>query len=253
MTSKFSDEITSLKLKKAIAKTKDHKLHKLSPFLDEKGILRMGGRQATLHPHIKHPAILPKISHISALLIKHFHEKVHHQGRGMTMNELRANRWWILGCSDAILSHIFKCVKCRKYRRNIEEQKMSDLLEDRMETTLPFTYTGIDCFGPIYIKEGRKDLKRYGLLLTCLCSRAIHIEVVDDLTTDAFLNAFRAFIAIRGNFRQLRCDQGIYFIGAIRKFSELMKATNQERVKAQGCEFLMNPPAASVMEILYCW
>lgn len=167
----FSDEIKSLKLKKAIAKTKDHKLHKLSQFLDEKGILRVGGclSQATLHPHIKHPAILPKISHVSALLIKHFLEKVHRQGRGMMMNELRAKGWWILGCSSAVLSHIFKCVKCRKYRRNTEEQKMSDLPEDRTETTPPFTYTGIDCFGPIYIKEGRKDLKRYGLLLTCLC------------------------------------------------------------------------------------
>lgn len=90
-------------------------------------------------------------------------------------------------------------------------KKMSDLPQDRMETTPPFTCANIDCFGPIYIKEGRKKLKRYGLLLT-LCSRAKHIEMIDDLTTDSFINALRAFIAIRGNVRQLRCDQGTNFV-----------------------------------------
>lgn len=245
----FSDQIKSLNLKKDVAKTKDSKLYKLNPFLDQEGILRVGGRlsKAMLHPHVKHPAILPKNSHVTRLLIKHFHERIHHQGRGMTMNELRANGWWILGCSSLVSSHIFKCVKCRKYRRSTEEQKMGDLPEDRMETTPPFTYIGVDCFGPIYVKEGRKDLKRYGLILTCLCSRAIHIEVVDDMTTDAFINALRAFIAIRGNVRQLRCDQGTNFIGARREFAELMRGMDQEKVKALGCEFLMNPPAASHM------
>ena len=245
----FSDEIKDLKLKTAITKTKDSKLCKLNPFLDEEGILRVGGRlsQAPLHPHVKHPAILPKNSHTTALLIKHFHEKVLHQGRGMTMNELRANGWWILGCSSAVSSHIFKCVKCRKYRRSTEEQRMGDLPEDRTETTPPFTYTGIDCFGPIYVKEGRKDIKRYGLILTCLCSRAIHVEVLDDMTTDAFINALRAFMAIRGSVRQLRCDQGTNFVGARREFAELMKGMDQEKVKAHGCEFLLNPPAASHM------
>ncbi|XP_061736975.1 uncharacterized protein LOC133539000 [Nerophis ophidion] len=174
-------------------------------------------------------------------------QKVHHQGRGMTMNEMRANGWWVLGCSSAVSSHIFKCVRCRKYRRSTEEQRMGDLPEDRTETTPPFTYTGIDCFGPIYVKDGRKDMKRYGLLLTCLCSRAIHIEVVDDMTTDAFINALRTFIAIRGNVRQLRCDQGTNFVGAKREFAELMTGMDQERVKALRCEFLMNPPAASHM------
>ncbi|XP_022518476.2 uncharacterized protein LOC111188878 [Astyanax mexicanus] len=243
----FSHEIKRLKLKDKDAETKDSKLCKLSPFLDEEGILRVGGRlsQAMLHPHVKHPAILPKNSHISDLLIKHCHEKTQHQGRGMTVNEIRANGWWIMGCSSAVSSHIFKCVKCRKFRRCAEEQRMGDLPQDRTETVPPFTYTGIDCFGPIYVKEGRKELKKYGLVLTCLCSRAIHIEVVDDLTTDAFINALRAFIALRGHVRQLRCDQGTNFVGAKREFAELMKGMDQEKVQALGCEFLMNPPAAS--------
>lgn len=67
------------------------------------------------------------------------------------------------------------------------------------------------------------------------------------MTTDSFINALRAFIGIRGNVRQLRCDQGTNFVGARREFAELMKGMDQERVKALGCEFLMNPPAASHM------
>lgn len=76
---------------------------------------------------------------------------------------------------------------------------MEDLPRERMETTPPFTYCGMDCFGPFYVKDGRKEVKRYGLLFTCLCSRAVHIEVLDDMTTDAFINALRALIALRGN------------------------------------------------------
>ncbi len=75
----------------------------------------------------------------------------------MTVNELRANGWWILGCSGVVSSHIFKCVKCRKYRRTAEEQRMGDLPQDRMETTPPFTYAGIDCFGPIYTVSKKKE------------------------------------------------------------------------------------------------
>ncbi|XP_051816280.1 uncharacterized protein LOC127537608 [Acanthochromis polyacanthus] len=244
----FSEEIQSLKCKKEIT-AKRNRLHRLCPFLDERGILRVGGRleHAALHPHIKHPAILPRTSHISTLLIKHYHQQVQHQGRGITINELRSNGIWILGCSHAVSSCIYKCVKCRKFRRCTEDQKMSDLPRERMETTPPFTYCGVDCFGPFYIKEGRRELKRYGLLFTCLCSRAVHIELLDDMTADAFINALRAFIALRGNVRQLRSDQGTNFIGARREFLEAVKEMDQECLKQLGCEFVMNPPSASHM------
>lgn len=124
---------------------------------------------------------------------------------------------------------------------------MGDLPSDRTEPTTPFTYVGMDCFGPIYVKDGRKELKRYGLILTCLCSRAIHIELVDDLSTDAFMNALQALISIKGNVRQLRCDRGTNFVGAQREFTSLMKDMDQEKIKAFDCEFLMNPPSASHM------
>nr|XP_055051225.1 uncharacterized protein LOC129437096 [Misgurnus anguillicaudatus] len=124
---------------------------------------------------------------------------------------------------------------------------MADLPEERMEMTPPFTYCGIDCFGPFYVKEARKELKKYGLIFTCMCSRAIHIEMLDDLTTDAFINALRGFIAIRGHVRQLRCDQGTNFVGARGEFMKAMKDLDHEQLKKYGCEFIMNFPSASHM------
>ncbi|KAL7859131.1 hypothetical protein SRHO_G00142780 [Serrasalmus rhombeus] len=243
----FAEEIQTLQHRKELVKTS--KLHKLNPFLDEQGILRVGGRltHADLHHHIKHPAVLPAKGHVTRLLIQHYHQQVQHQGRGITVNELRANGFWILGCSHAVSSCINKCVKCRRFRRSTENQLMADLPRDRMEETPPFTYCGIDCFGPFYVKDGRKESKRYGLLFTCLCSRAVHIELLEEMTTDFFIIALRAFIAIRGNVRQLRCDQGTNFVGARREFIEALKEMDQERLKILGCEFFMNPPSASHM------
>lgn len=246
----FSQEIQLLQSHKEIpVKGRVSKLHRLSPFLDDRGVLRVGGRltHAALHPEVKHPVVLPKDSHVSKLLVKHYHEGILHQGRGMTMNALRSNGIWILGCSKVVSSHIYKCTKCRKFRRCTEQQKMADLPEDRMETAPPFTYCGMDCFGPFYVREGRKELKRYGLILTCMCSRAVHIEMLDDLTTDAFINALRSFIAIRGNVRQLRSDQGTNFVGARREFTKALKEMDQEELKELGCEFILNTPASSHM------
>ncbi len=124
---------------------------------------------------------------------------------------------------------------------------MANLPCERTETTPPFTYCGMDCFGPFCVKEGRRELKRYGLLFTCLCSHAVHIELLDDLTADAFINALRSFIAIRGNVHQLRSDRGTNFVGARREFLEAVKEMDQKHLKQLGCEFVMNTPSASHM------
>ena len=75
---------------------------------------------------------------------------------------------------------------------------MADLPPERVTPAPPFTYTGMDVFGPFYIKEGRKELKRWGMIFTCLSSRAIHLETLNSMTTDSFLNALRRFISRRG-------------------------------------------------------
>lgn len=75
--------------------------------------------------------------------------------------------------------------------------------------------------------------------------RAIHIEMLEDLSTDAFINALHSFIAVRGTVRQIHCDQGTNFVGANREFMSAIKTMNQEQLKKLGREFIMNVPSSS--------
>lgn len=222
----------------------------LDPILDE-GLLRVGGRltKATLSRELKHPVILPKESHITRLILSHYHATICHQGRSQTLAELRANGFWVLGGSKAVAKLIHKCVQCRKLRRPTEEQRMAELPKERTEASAPFSYSGMDCFGPFSIKRGRKEYKRYGLIFTCLSSRAVHIEMLEDLSTDAFINALRCFISLRGAVCQLRCDQGTNFVGARNEFREALKQCDMQALEAfladKQCEFVFSAPSAS--------
>ena len=91
---------------------------------------------------------------------------------------------------------------------------MSDLPKERVAETAPFHYTGMEVFGPFYIKEGRKTLKRYGLLFTCLASRGMHLETLNSMEADSFISTLRRFINRRGKVRELRSDRGTNFVGA---------------------------------------
>ena len=180
---KSSEHVKSLQERLAASaerkfRPKQSSLHKLDPFLDSQGILRVGGRlrNASLPFEIKFPVILPRTSHVTTLIIRFFHEKIKHQGRGMTLNEIRANGYWIVGGTSAVGSYIWPCIVCRKTRSAVVEQKMADLPEDRLEPAPPFTFCAVDYFGSCSIEEGRKEMKRYGILFTCLASRDIHLE-----------------------------------------------------------------------------
>ena len=91
---------------------------------------------------------------------------------------------------------------------------MADLPEDRVQSAPPFSYCAVDYFGPWYIKEGRRQLKRYGVFFTCLASKAVHLEVANLLTTDSFMNAYRHFVGRRDPVRKIRSNQGANFVDA---------------------------------------
>lgn len=228
----------------------NHPLHQLDPFMQD-GIMRVGGRlrRACAPLELRYPAILPRDGVVTHLILAHHHQKIQHQGRGQTLNELRANGFWIMGGSKVVAHYIRQCVPCRRARRPPEQQRMADLPRDRTDPSPPFTYCGMDCFGPFYTKQGRKTYKRYGLLFTCLCSRAVHVEMLEDMTTDAFINALRCFIAIRGAVRHIRSDQGTNFMGARNELKNALKEVSKERVAAylamKQCDFCLNAPSSS--------
>ena len=232
-------------------------LSKLDPFLDESGILRVGGRlrRADLEDSIKFPILLPRKGHVTKLIVRHFHEVTKHQGRTTTLNEARSSGYWIVGGTSSVSEYIFNCVKCRKIRGSTQTQKMADLPEDRLQPAPPFTYCAVDYFGPWIVKEKRKEMKRYGALFTCMTSRAIHLEVCHSLATDSFINALRRFICRRGPIRQLRSDQGTNFVGARKELKEALAELDQKKIAQEllrnNCDwinFKMNVPSASHME-----
>ena len=137
-------------------------LYYLNPFLDHDGVLWVGGRIQQRHftDDKKFPVILLRKGHVTSLIIKYFHEKVQHQGHGMSLNAIWANGFWVIGRTSAVASKIANCVTCLK-QGAVQEQKMSDLPEDYLEPAPPFIYCTVDYCGPWYIKEGHKEVKKY--------------------------------------------------------------------------------------------
>ena len=175
---KFKDEIAVLKSSTTSPTTPECKeardrntamkttscLYRLDPFLDEDGVLRVGGRvrHANLPDNVKHPCIIPRSSHVTNLIIDHYHEGGH-QGQGMTLNTILSAGYWVIGGRRTIAGRISKCVKCGRQRGPTNEQKMADLPQDRLEPSPPFTFCAVDYFRPWHVKEGRRDVK----LLRC--------------------------------------------------------------------------------------
>ena len=128
---------------------------------------------------------------------------------------------------------------------------MAGLPKDRLTPAPPFTYVGVDYFGPVITKQGRKVHKRYGAPFTCLMNRAVHIEIANSLETDGFLNAPRRFIARPGPVLEMLCDNGTKFIGAERELREALREMNHDELTAklrkQQIDWKFNPPTARHM------
>jgi len=136
----------------------------LDPELSSDGLLKVGGRlrNANIPEQAKHQVILPKNHHISTLLIRHTHQKLKHQGRNHVLAHLR-QKYWIIKAGVAVKSLLKRCITCKRIQAKVSTQKMADLPASRVQPDEPpFTYTGVDYFGPFEIKTGRTTRKRYG-------------------------------------------------------------------------------------------
>ncbi|XP_047671761.1 uncharacterized protein LOC125145112 [Tachysurus fulvidraco] len=245
----FANELTALQGNQAVPKSSH--LRKLSPILED-NLICVGGRlkYSELATAEKKPIILPKDSHISLLLIRHHHEQVKHQGRHLTEGAIRAAGLWILGGKSLINSVLHKCITCRKLRGKLEEQHMSNLPPERLKVCPPFTYVGLDVFGPWSVtsrrtRGGHAESKRWAIMFCCMSSRAVHIEVIESMDTSSCINALRRFFALRGPPKQLHSDCGTNFIGTCKELG--MDKVVQKYLSEQGCSWEFNPPHSSHM------
>lgn len=193
---------------KKVLKKAGASIRQLNPQLKE-GLLRVGGRLVNASFERKHPIILPYKYHVTDLIIKQCQENVCHMGQESVLSFLRETVWIVKGRS-AVRRVLGRCMTCQRQRNAcLGEQFMAALPEVRVaHEKPPFTFVGVDYFGPLEDKQGRSRVKRYGCLFTCLTTRAVHIEIVHSLDTDSMINALRRFISVRGYSEQIRSDQG---------------------------------------------
>ncbi|XP_060083636.1 uncharacterized protein LOC132562879 [Ylistrum balloti] len=225
----------------------------LSPYLDENGIIRVGGRlkKSELPRGERNPILIPGRHHVATLLTRHFHYSVQHQGRHLTEGAIRSAGFWITGGKRLVSFVIHHCMKCRRLRGKCAEQKMADLPTERVTPSPPFTYVGVDVFGPWNVvtrrtRGGSAASKRWAALFTCLFSRAVHIELLEEMSSASFINAVRRFYAIRGKVAEFRSDRGTNFIGATSDLGATAIFIEDRQVKEflreSGTIWKFNPP-----------
>lgn len=197
----------------------DSKLLNLNPYLDQEGILRAKGRlrHANISSEMKYPIIIPYSSRLTELLISQAHELTFHGGARLTMSFLR-HKYWISKGNRAVKTQLNRCVICRKQEPRKLQQIMGDLPDFRTNPAPAFYHTGVDYTGFISVKankgRGIKTTKGYVALFICMVTKAVHIELVSDLSSASFIAALRRMSARRGAPKHMYSDNGTNFVGA---------------------------------------
>lgn len=242
----------NLLLKKRDLKNSSN-IKNLCPFLDTNGIIRVGGRlqNANIDFDSKHPIVLPK-SKFAKSLISFYHSRNLHAGTQTLLSIIRT-RFWPVGGKNAVKQAIFKCIKCYRARPQANQQLMGQLPASRVQPSPVFYNTGVDFFGPFFVKtgiRGRTLIKTYMCIFICFAVKAVHIEVAMNLTTEAFLSILTKFISRRPFVSKIYSDNATNFVGARRKLDELRHLFINERhselvhqlCKNDGIEWINIPP-----------
>ncbi|XP_066145931.1 uncharacterized protein [Euwallacea fornicatus] len=219
----FITEIERLKGNQPISKGL---IQKLAPFLCEDKLLRVGGRlsNAPISYNQKHPIVLPSKCHLVRLLLEREHVRLLHSGPQTVLSNIRL-RYWPLDGLREVKRVIHRCLTCFKLRATAANQLMAHLPKERLQVTRPFTNVGVDYGGPYSIKSSRlrkaSSTKAYIAIFVCLSTRAVHLELVSELSTQAFLLTLKRFISRRGIPTTIFSDNAKNFLGARNQLKSL--------------------------------
>lgn len=225
----FNVEYHQLKHDKSIESSSS--LLTLNPFLDDNGLIRVGGRlnNAEINYDKKHQILLPKNHKFTELIARDLHIKNLHCGSQQLLYLLREKYWPISGYS--LVKRITRmCIICFKYQPRSNTQLMGSLPTNRITPSPPFSYIGVDYAGPFFTKErrsrGNHKSKTYLCLFICFSTKAIHLEFVTNLTTECFIAALRRFISRRGKPRTIYSDNATNFTRANKELQNLYRFLN---------------------------
>nr|CAI5856105.1 unnamed protein product [Callosobruchus analis] len=233
-------------------------LRKLSPFLDELGFLRVGGRlaQSNLPYQKRHPLLLPKKCIFTRILrvIDHFHKSYLHAGP-RTLQSVISQKYWIISARSIIRSQFSKCVSCFKVNPPSLQHIMGNLIKFRSQGIHSFHTVGVDIGGRFYTKENKrrnsKISKAYLCMFVCFATRAVHIESLTAPTTGCFMAALDRFTARRGLCHTIVSDNGRNFVAAGRQLVDVLKFFRERSDKIENqlvsreIHWKYNPPTGS--------
>ena len=228
----FPSELTQLQAKGHIDRSSV--TLSLNPFLDSDGLMRVGGRlkHSSLDYSQKHPILLPKNHKLTELIASDIHKTNLHVGSQQLLYIIRETYWPISGIS---LSKrvIRNCIRCFRTQPKECTHLMGNLPSSRVIPSPPFNHCGIDYAGPFYVKDRRakgfKKFKSYICLFVCFATKAIHLELVSDLTTASFLSALRRFISRRGKPNTIYSDNATNFVRANKELQDIVNFVHSKQ------------------------
>lgn len=202
----------------------------LSPILDDEGLLRMKGRLNNQEIPTNYPIILPRDHKITHLIMKNMHHRYHHHNHETVINETR-QLYWIPKLRTLAKRIRNECNFCKRQNARPSQPLEADLPKMRLAVgSRPFTYTGLDYFGPVEVVVRRRREKRWVALFTCLTVRGIHLEVAHTLTANSATMCLRRFIARRGLPYEIWSDNGSNFRKASSDLKNALSEFSPEQV-----------------------
>ena len=217
------------------------------PFMDN-GIIRVGGRLAheySMTDDQRFPLLVSHRSKLATLAINDAHKRTFHGGPTATVAEMR-RQIWVTQAMKKTSACIKKCVTCFRFNSGPTQQFMGDLPLSRIGVPeRAFSCVGLDFAGPLTYKNGTEYVKGYVAVFICFASKAVHLEAVSSMTSDAMVAALRRFIARRGIPSQIVSDNATNFVGARRDLNELEKVVGSGAQSYSSHEWLFIPPRSS--------
>ena len=245
-------------------------LAKFNPLIDEHGLVRSRTRLQQ-HPTFsfanKTPIILPKGNKLCDLFIQYVHRINQHSSK-QTTYYLLLTQFAIMGGRRTVAKAVFRCPTLGCQKPVMLKEIPAPLPVERLEEGAVWEHVGVDLFGPIMVRHdchdcpdkncvhrhhcplsdagkkctcAKKTEKRWGAIFTCLTSRAVHLELVYDMSTLAFMKAFTRFTSTRGTPTSMLSDQGKNFVKAEKELQRLYKTIDWKKVKdesaAKGIEW----------------
>lgn len=230
----FPEEVNDLNKQGRVSS--ESSLFQMCPQMDRAGVIRSYGRlknAQNIKKSLAQPTILPRGHHLTELIIMEFHVKFHHSNNESVVNELRSI-YYIPKVRQAVKKVCKTCQWCKVRRAKPIPPQMGNLPEARIRTfAKPFTSVGVDYFGPLIVTVGRRSEKRWGVLFTCLSTRAVHIEIAHKLDADAVILCYQNFVNRRGPVKEIFSDRGTNFIAAEKILKQELRTINHEVVAAK--------------------